>query len=202
VARCRRSLIPRARQAPFSFAIGCAIPSKSARGYRPRRRWRARWRKRYRSIGPGRCWSYGAGTGVVIAALLAAGCAPERLIVVEREAALAAVLRARFTCRIVEGDACAIGAILDGLGVTQLAGIVSSLPIKWFPVESQRAVVLPCLDRAGTEGSFLQLTNALVSPVAMAPLGLEGEEIVRVWAQFPPVQIWRYRRAAEKVAAA
>jgi phosphatidylethanolamine/phosphatidyl-N-methylethanolamine N-methyltransferase len=98
---------------------------------------------------------------------------------------------------VIEGDACAIGDILAENQVARLATVVSSLPIKWFPQEDQRAVIAPCLDLMGPGGTFLQLTNALVSPVAMRPLGLRGEEIERVWSQFPPVQIWRYWRDAE-----
>jgi len=146
---------------------------------------------------PGAVLELGGGTGVVTRSLLEAGCPPERLIVVEREPALAEVLRRRFgTVRVVQGDACAIASVLADEGVTQLAAVVSSLPIKWFPLESQRAVIVPCLDLLGEGGMFLQLTNAMVSPVAIAPLGLCGEEIERVWTQFPPVQIWRYWRAA------
>lgn len=144
---------------------------------------------------PGVILELGGGTGAVTASLLEAGCTPERLIVVEREAALAAMLRRRFErLQILEADACAIDGILAERGITKLAAIVSSLPIKWFPIASQRAVMAPCLDRAGQDGSFVQLTNALVSPVAMSALDLDGSEIARVWSQFPPVQIWRYRR--------
>jgi len=148
---------------------------------------------------PGMILELGGGTGAVTASLLDAGCPAERLIVVEREPALAALLRRRFPiCRVTEGDACEVGRLLAPLGITRLAAIVSSLPIKWFPLASQRAVIAPCLDLAGEGGSFLQLTNALVSPVAMTALGLDGEEIARVWSQFPPVQIWRYRRSTRR----
>jgi phosphatidylethanolamine/phosphatidyl-N-methylethanolamine N-methyltransferase len=151
---------------------------------------------------PGMVLELGGGTGAVTVSLVEAGCSPERLIVIEREAALAALLRRRFAgCRVIEADACAIGTILAALGVTRLAAIVSSLPIKWFPIASQRAVIGPCLDLAGAGGSFLQLTNALVSPVAMTALDLSGDEIARIWSQFPPVQIWRYRRVTRDGAA-
>lgn len=144
---------------------------------------------------PGSVLELGGGTGVVTRSLIEAGCEPERLIVVEREPALAEILRARYgKARVVQSDACVIDAILRKLGVTELAAVISSLPIKWFPLESQRAVIEPCFDRLGEDGLFLQLTNALVSPLAMAPLGLRGTEIARVWTQFPPVQIWRYWR--------
>jgi hypothetical protein len=35
----------------------------------------------------------------------------------------------------------------------------------------------------------------LASPLGMCRLGLEGGEVARLWRQFPPVQIWRHRRA-------
>jgi phosphatidylethanolamine/phosphatidyl-N-methylethanolamine N-methyltransferase len=144
---------------------------------------------------PGDILELGGGTGVVTRSLIEAGCTPERLIVVEREPALADVLRLRYgKARVVQGDACAIDDILRELGVKTLAAVISSLPIKWFPLESQRAVIEPCFERLGEDGLFLQLTNALVSPLAMAPLRLRGSEIARVWTQFPPVQIWRYWR--------
>ncbi len=144
---------------------------------------------------PGAVLELGGGTGVVTRGLLEAGCPPERLIVVEREPALAAILRRRFAAiEAIEGDACDIGAILGVLGVTRLAAVVSSLPIKWFPIAGQRAVVAPCLERLGEGGTLLQLTNALVSPLAMDALGLRGAAIARIWTQFPPVQIWRYWR--------
>jgi phosphatidylethanolamine/phosphatidyl-N-methylethanolamine N-methyltransferase len=146
---------------------------------------------------PGAVLELGGGTGVVTRSLIEAGCPPERLIVVEREPVLADILRRRFAeARVVEGDACAIGTLLAELGVKQLAAVISSLPIKWFPLESQRAVVEPCFDLLGEGGMLLQLTNALVSPLAMRSLGLKGTEVARVWSQFPPVQIWRYQRSA------
>jgi phospholipid N-methyltransferase len=58
-------------------------------------------------------------------------------------------------------------------------------------------VLDPCFARLGPGGSFVQLTNALASPIAAAELGLAGEEVMRIWAHFLPVQIWRYRRQPE-----
>lgn len=176
------------------FGIGAILPSSAAVG-----RAMARAVSLHR---PGAVLELGGGTGVVTRELLEAGCPPERLIVIERAPALAQILRRRFTrSHIVEGDACAAGTILAERGVTRLAAVVSSLPIKWFPLESQRTVVAPCLDLLGEGGAFLQLTNALVSPLPMDSLGLRGTEIARVWTQFPPVQIWRYGRDTRRAAA-
>ncbi|HLY45306.1 MAG TPA: hypothetical protein VKQ73_06985 [Stellaceae bacterium] len=139
----------------------------------------------------------GGGTGALTQGLLQAGCRADELIVVEREPALSAVLRRRFPLlRILEADAREVGALLAELRIAPLAGVVSSLPIKWFDLADQRAVIDSCFALMGPDGVFLQLTNALVSPLPMRPLGIVGVEVARVWTQFPPVQIWRYRPAA------
>jgi phosphatidylethanolamine/phosphatidyl-N-methylethanolamine N-methyltransferase len=138
----------------------------------------------------------GGGTGSITQGLLEAGCAVDKLVVIEHQPALAAALRRRFPkLPIVAADARSIGAVLAELGVASLGAVVSSLPIKWFSLDDQRAVVAACFARLSEEGVLLQLTNALVSPLPTRELGLDGAEVARVWTQFPPVQIWRYRRA-------
>lgn len=147
---------------------------------------------------PGVVLELGGGTGSLTHGLLASGCPPERLISIEREPGLAALLRRRFPAiRVIEGDVAALGDLLASCGAGRLAGVVSSLPIKWFPFAAQRAVVDACFDRLGESCPFLQLTNALVSPLPMARLGLGGRQFARLWTHLPPVQIWRYWRAED-----
>ena len=142
---------------------------------------------------PGPVLELGAGTGSLTEGLLRAGCPPERLIAVEREPPLARVLRRAFPkVTVLEADATRIGEALHAQGVAELATVVSSLPIKWFPAEAQRAVLLPCLDRLGPRGCFLQVTNGFASPVAIDNLGIAGQEARRVWRNLPPAQIWAY----------
>jgi phosphatidylethanolamine/phosphatidyl-N-methylethanolamine N-methyltransferase len=137
----------------------------------------------------------GGGTGSVTESLIAAGWPAERIVSVEREPDLAAMLARRCKGVVVStADARATGALLDGLGISVLAGVVSSLPIKWFALEDQRAILAPCLERIEAGGPFLQLTNAFASPLPMRRLGIAGEEVARVWLPLP-VQIWSYRRA-------
>jgi phosphatidylethanolamine/phosphatidyl-N-methylethanolamine N-methyltransferase len=139
----------------------------------------------------------GGGTGGVTRGLIDAGCPIERLAVIEREPDLARYLERRFQgLHVICGDACDSAALLADAGVERLAAVVSSLPIKWFPRRAQRAVLEGCFARLGPDGSFIQLTNALASPLPAAELDLEGEEVLRIWAHFLPVQIWRYRRRA------
>jgi phosphatidylethanolamine/phosphatidyl-N-methylethanolamine N-methyltransferase len=141
---------------------------------------------------PGPVLELGAGTGSLTEGLVRAGCPPERIIALEREPAFVAVLRREFPAmRVIAGDAMRIGEFLAG-SVERLAGVVSSLPIKWFPVEAQYAVVRPCFDLLGPGGRFLQLTNAFSSPLPVDRLGIAGREVARVWLNLLPAQIWAY----------
>ena len=62
---------------------------------------------------PGMVLELGGGTGSITRALLAAGCPPERLLVVERERELAASLHQRLPAvAVVEADAGDLDAVL------------------------------------------------------------------------------------------
>jgi phosphatidylethanolamine/phosphatidyl-N-methylethanolamine N-methyltransferase len=142
---------------------------------------------------PGPILELGAGTGSLTRGLLHAGCPPERLIALEREAPLAASLRRNFPrISTIVGDATALEDHLDARRIDRLCAVVSSLPIKWFPVAAQRTVIEPCLARLGRHGRFLQMTNAFSSPLAIAPLGIAGSRVAFVWRNLPPSQIWAY----------
>ncbi len=146
---------------------------------------------------PGPILELGAGTGSLTQGLVRAGCPPERIIALEREPPLVAVLRRQFPAiRVIEGDATRIEDYLAG-NVERLASVVSSLPIKWFPVEAQYAVVRPCLNLLGPGGHFLQLTNAFTSPPPVDRLGIAGREVGRVWLNLLPAQIWAYSKHPE-----
>jgi phosphatidylethanolamine/phosphatidyl-N-methylethanolamine N-methyltransferase len=141
---------------------------------------------------PGPILELGAGTGSLTRGLVRAGCPPERIIAVEREGRFATVLRRDFpAATVIEGDATRIGEHLVA-HVEQLSAVISSLPIKWFPLAAQRAIVEPCLELLGPGGRFLQVTNAFASPLPTGPLGICGREIGRVWRNLLPAQIWAY----------
>jgi phosphatidylethanolamine/phosphatidyl-N-methylethanolamine N-methyltransferase len=141
---------------------------------------------------PGPVLELGAGTGSLTRGLVRAGCPPDRIIALEREPPLVAVLRREFPAMtVIEGDATQIGEYLRGR-VERLCAVVSSLPIKWFPLEAQSAIVGPCLDLLGPGGRFLQMTNAFASPLPVDALAIAGEEICRVWRNLLPAQIWSY----------
>src|SRR6516162_6931048 len=98
---------------------------------------------------PGPILELGAGTGSLTRGLVRAGCRPERIVALESEPALVAVLRRAFPAvPVIGGDATRIGDYFAG-SIERFAAVVSSLPIKWFSVEAQYAVVRPCLDLLG-----------------------------------------------------
>lgn len=147
---------------------------------------------------PGAVLELGAGTGGITRGLVRAGCPRDRLIALEREPRLAAALERSFPgIATIIGDATALGEHFAQLGIEQLCAVVSSLPIKWFPLAAQRAVVEPCLARLGPDGVFLQMTNAFASPIAIRPLGIAGKRMAHVWRNLPPAQIWSYSALAD-----
>ena len=150
---------------------------------------------------PGPVLELGAGTGSLTRGLVRAGCPPDRIIAVEREPRLAAVLRSEFPgIRVIQDDATRIDENFVGWD-GGLAAVISSLPIKWFPLEAQRAIVQPCLELLGPGGRFLQMTNAFSSPLPMESLEICGREICRVWLNVLPAQVWAYARKTEPVSA-
>src|SRR3954447_19321543 len=84
----------------------------------------------------------GAGTGEVTKALLAAGIAPERLVLVERDPEFAPFLRRHFTAPpIVEGDAPRLPRLLADHGIAPIAAVVSSLPLLSLPADVVNGIV-------------------------------------------------------------
>lgn len=140
----------------------------------------------------------GAGTGSLTRGLLRRLPQAKRLVALEREPSLAATLQRDFPgMATIVCDATALEDELTERGIDRLCAVVSSLPIKWFSISAQRAVIAPCLARLGPGGKFLQMTNAFSSPIAMQPLGLAGACVARVWRNLPPAQIWAYSAVGE-----
>jgi len=142
---------------------------------------------------PGPVLELGAGTGGLTRGLVQLGCPPGRIVALERETRLAVALRREFPdIETIVGDATALADHFAERGLDRLCAVVSSLPIKWFSLADQRAVLAPCLDRLGSGGRFLQITNAFSSPVATGELGIAGARVGHVWRNLPPAQIWAY----------
>src|SRR5580693_7714179 len=131
---------------------------------------------------PGQVVELGAGTGEVTKALLAAGIAPERLVLVERDPELAIFLRRHFPGpRIIEGDAARLPRLLADHGVASVAAVVSSLPLLTLP----------------RGGALVQFTYGPTPPVPRAlreRLQLDGVHGKRIWRNVPPAVVWTFTR--------
>lgn len=142
----------------------------------------------------------GAGTGEVTKALLAAGIAPERLALVERDPELAAFLRRHFRGpRIIEGDAARLPKLLAGEGMTNVATVVSGLPLLSLPGEAVTGIVHGVFEALPEGAALVQFTYGPSPPIPKAlreSLHLIGTHGRRIWRNMPPAVVWTFRRPA------
>ncbi|HUK60938.1 MAG TPA: methyltransferase domain-containing protein [Stellaceae bacterium] len=151
--------------------------------------------------GAGYVVELGGGTGSITRALLERGVARDRLIVIERDYTLAAILRKRFPgVKIVRGDAGELSALLEPLGVVAVDAVVSSLPLLSMPKSLRRRIVAETVAVLGRDGAFIQYTYGVASPVPAPEFGLKGEVADRIFLNFPPAVVWRFRRLVAPVA--
>jgi phosphatidylethanolamine/phosphatidyl-N-methylethanolamine N-methyltransferase len=136
----------------------------------------------------------GPGTGVMTAALLEHGIAPNRLTAIEYDPHFAAALAARFGgVRIIQGDAFDLGRTLGSRHEEPFAGIVSGLPLLNFPMASRRALIDGALARLAPGAPLVQFSYGMHAPV-VPPAGHSVVCVARVWANLPPARVWVYRR--------
>ncbi len=140
----------------------------------------------------------GAGTGEVTKALLAAGIAPERLALVERDPELAAFLRRHFKGpQIIEGDAARLQRLLAGEGVAKVAAVVSGLPLLSLPGDVVTGIVHGVFEALPRGAALVQFTYGPAPPVPKAlreSLHLVGAHGRRIWRNVPPAVVWTFRR--------
>jgi len=137
----------------------------------------------------------GAGTGSVTRALIAAGLPCQDLIVVERDPAFCRLLRHEFPdVTVLCGDAEGLRALLAPLGIGCAAAIVSSLPLLSMPGFVRQRIVAECFALLPANGLLIQYTYGAFSPLRRRKSGLKGEVAERVWRNFPPAAVWRFRR--------
>lgn len=142
----------------------------------------------------------GAGTGEVTKALLAAGIAPERLVLVERDPEFATFLRRHFTGpRIVEGDAARLPRLLADHGIAPIAAVVSSLPLLSLPADVVNGIVGGVFEALPRGGAVVQFTYGPKPPIPRAlrqRLHLVGAHGKRIWRNVPPAVVWTFTRPA------
>ncbi|MEM7695613.1 MAG: phospholipid methyltransferase [Pseudomonadota bacterium] len=142
---------------------------------------------------PGLVVELGPGTGAVTQAMLDRGVAPERLVLIEYSADFCALLRERFPgVTVVNGNAYALGEVMDGLGNPPIASVISGLPLVARPVPERQALLSDAMARMAPGAPFIQFSYMLVAPVK----GVVGTTISStrwVLANLPPARVWLYR---------
>ena len=143
---------------------------------------------------PGPVLELGPGTGVITAAILDRGIAPERVTVIEYDPDFATAIAARFHgVQVIQGDAFDLNRTL-GMGHTEpFAGIVSGIPLLNFPVPRRQAYVQSLTDRLAPGATLIQFSYGMYAPVAPPP-GHSVACAALVWANLPPARVWVYRR--------
>lgn len=177
------------------FATGAVVPSGRLLAEAMARTTRSAIEGR-----PGHVVELGAGTGEVTKALLAAGIASERLVLVERDPEFATFLRRHFNGpRIVEGDAARLPRLLADHGIAPIAAVVSSLPLLSLPADVVNGIVGGVFDALPRGAAAVQFTYGPKPPIPRAlreRLHLVGAHGKRIWRNVPPAVVWTFTRPA------
>jgi phosphatidylethanolamine/phosphatidyl-N-methylethanolamine N-methyltransferase len=137
----------------------------------------------------------GPGTGSVTAALIARGVPAERLVAIEFNPDFAVHLRRRFPgVGIIEGDAYTLGQTLSHHGISDVAAVVSSLPLFTRPPMMRRQLLEQAMDHLPAGRPFIQFSYALVPPVREDARHWSLEVGDWVLLNLPPARVWTYRK--------
>ena len=153
-----------------------------------------------RDIDPegGRVLELGGGTGAFTREILATGLPPEKLEVVEINAAFARALERQFAgVDVIRHRAETISAHVSGEpGGYQR--VVSGLPLLAMNHDTQRAILDEAFRLLAPEGVFVQFTYSALSPVGreiLESLGLVAQRMGQTLLNFPPATVFHFRRA-------
>jgi phosphatidylethanolamine/phosphatidyl-N-methylethanolamine N-methyltransferase len=144
---------------------------------------------------PGPVIEIGPGTGPVTEALIERGIDESRLILVEYSPEFCKLLRERFPrATVVEGDAYALSATLQGHLTEKAIAIVSSLPLFTRPPAVRSALVKDAFTLVVESAPFIQFTYSVISPVPRKGSGLKAFVSDWVLRNIPPARVWVYRQ--------
>lgn len=137
----------------------------------------------------------GPGTGVITKAILERGIAPQDLYSIEYSADFVDHLNEQFPdVNIIEGDAFDLDATLGDKSGLVFDTIVSGVPLLNFSVDKRVAYVEDLLRRVPPGRPVVQLTYGPKSPVPAGKGDYVVEHLDFVIRNFPPTQLWLYRR--------
>jgi len=137
----------------------------------------------------------GPGTGPVTEALVEAGVAPSRLVLVEFNPTFCRILRSRYPdATLVQGDAYSLRRLLEALLIQPAAAVVSGLPLVTKPLRLRLRLLRDAFDLMVPGAPFVQFTYSVAAPLPkrLGEFSVEASE--RIWMNIPPARVWVYRR--------
>lgn len=138
----------------------------------------------------------GPGTGPVTQSLIEAGMVPERLVLVEYDAAFCRLLKQRFApAAVVEGDAYDLPRALAPFAGQPIAAVVSSLPLLNQPPFRREKLINDAFTLMGPSGAFVQFTYGLLSPIPREVYAGRYSAVRSrpILLNLPPAFVWTYR---------
>jgi phosphatidylethanolamine/phosphatidyl-N-methylethanolamine N-methyltransferase len=135
----------------------------------------------------------GAGTGVISAALLAAGVPAHKLIVVEIVPEMADFLRRALPgVNVICGDAFDLANTLPKEMQGRIGTAICGIPLVLLPLARQEAF-RDAVESVAPGRGFLLYTYCATSPLPYRRLGMTARRMAFTLANFPPASVWRYR---------
>lgn len=146
--------------------------------------------------GHGHIVEIGAGTGVISRALIEAGVAPERIVLVEIVPEMAEHLRRALPgTNVLCADAFTLPQHVPARILGDITSVICGIPLVMLPIEKQRQFVQAVEGIAPGLG-FLLYTYCITSPLPYRELGLSAVRETWTPMNFPPASVWRYRPVA------
>ena len=140
----------------------------------------------------------GPGTGAVTQALVEAGVAPSRLVLVEFNPTFCRLLRARYPeATLVQGDAYSLRRLLETLLIQPAAAVVSGLPLVTKPIKMRLRLIRDALDLMLPGAPFVQFTYSVAAPLPRRLGDFSVEASERIWMNIPPARVWVYRNRSD-----
>ena len=132
-------------------------------------------------------------------ALVEAGVAPSRLVLVEFNPTFCRILRARYPeATLVQGDAYSLRRLLETLLLQPAAAVVSGLPLVTKPIKMRLRLIRDAFDLMLPGAPFVQFTYSVASPLPQRLGGFSAEASERIWMNLPPARVWVYRRSDDR----
>jgi phosphatidylethanolamine/phosphatidyl-N-methylethanolamine N-methyltransferase len=148
-------------------------------------------------VGPqtGPVVEFGPGTGIITSAILARGVRPQDLTLFEMNPVFAETVAKRFP-----GTTLHVTGAQDApnLMPATVGAVVSGLPLLSMPRTLRREIVAAAFQVMRPDGIFIQFTyghTTPLSPEGLSALGLTVSKAKKVWANFPPAQVYIVKRA-------